>query len=79
MTQQELKKEAFIAKAMANKENFQLHKSLIEKHLCIGGEIYIKDLKAFYQRQVVDNQLLLNLMEYAQEYAKLKTEYDKER
>lgn len=71
MTEQELKKEQFITKAMANKANFELHKNLIEKHLCIGGEMYIKDLKALYERQVVDNQLLLNLMEYAEEYSKL--------
>lgn len=69
MTEQELKKEQFIAKAMSNKEKFALHKKLIEQNLCIGGEMYIKDLKAFYEAQVVDNQLLLNLMEYAESFA----------
>jgi predicted nucleic acid-binding Zn ribbon protein len=72
MSEQELKKEQFIAKAMANKANFELHKNLIEKHLCIGGAMYIKDLKVFYERQVVDNQLLINLMEYAESYAEEK-------
>lgn len=70
MTEQELKKEEFIAKAMVNKEKFALHKKLIEQNLCIGGEMYIKDLKVFAERQVVDNQLLLNLMEYAESFAK---------
>jgi len=73
----EQKKEAFIAKAMVNKKNFELHKTLIEKHLCIGGEMYIKDLKVLYERQVVDNYLLLNLMEYAEEYSKLKSKNEK--
>ncbi len=70
MTEQELKKEQFIAKAMENKEKFAIHKRLIEENLCIGGEMYIKDLKVFAERQVVDNQLLLNLMEYAENFAK---------
>ncbi len=70
MSEQELKKEQFIAKAMENKKKFEIHKRLIEEHLCIGGEMYIKDLKVFAERQVVDNQLLLNLMEYAESFAK---------
>ena len=70
MTEQELKKEQFIAKAMANKEKFALHKKLIEEKLCIGGKMYIEDLKVFSERQVVDNQLLLNLMEYAESFEK---------
>ena len=69
MSEQELKKEQFIAKAMENKKKFEIHKRLIEKHLCIGGEIYIEDLKNFAKRQIVDNQLLLNLMAYAEDYA----------
>jgi hypothetical protein len=74
MSEQELKKEQFIAKAMENKRKFEIHKRLIEEHLCIGGEMYIKDLKVFAERQVVDNQLLLNLMEYAESFAKEYTE-----
>ena len=74
MTEQELKKEQFIAKAMANKEKFALHKKLIEENLCIGGKMYIEDLKVFYEHQVVDNQLLLNLMEYAESFAKKQIE-----
>ena len=70
MTEQELKKEQFIAKAMENKEKFTLHKKLIEEILCVGGKMYIEDLKVFAERQVVDNQLLLNLMEYAENFAK---------
>lgn len=69
MNEQELKKEQFIAKAMANKEKFAIHKRLIEENLCIGGKMYIKDLKVFAERQVVDNQLLLNLMQYAESFA----------
>jgi hypothetical protein len=69
MTEQELKKEQFIAKAMANKEKFALHKKLIEENLCIGGKMYIEDLKIFAERQVVDNELLLNLMQYAESFA----------
>ena len=69
MNEKELKKEQFIAKAMENKKKFEIHKRLIEENLCIGGEMYIKDLKAFYEVQVVDNQLLLNLMEYAESFA----------
>jgi len=74
MSEQELKKEQFIAKAMENKRKFEIHKRLIEEHLCIGGEMYMQDLKAFAERQVVDNQLLLNLMEYAESFAKEYTE-----
>ena len=70
MTEQELKKEQFIAKAMENKEKFAIHKRLIEENLCIGGKMYIEDLKVFAERQVVDNQLLLNLMEYAESFSK---------
>ncbi len=70
MNENELKKEQVIAKAMENKKKFEIHKRLIEEYLCIGGEMYIKDLKVFYERQVVDNQLLLNLMEYAESFAK---------
>ena len=70
MTEQELKREQFIAKAMENKEKFAIHKRLIEENLCIGGKMYIQDLKIFAERQVVDNQLLLNLMEYAENFAK---------
>lgn len=77
MTEQELKKEQFIAKAMENKEKFALHKKLIEQNLCIGGKMYIEDLKVFAERQVVDNHLLLNLMQYSEdfsiEYLKLKS------
>jgi len=32
--------------------------------------MYIEDLKIFYEKQIVDNQLLLNLMEYAESFAK---------
>ena len=70
MDEKELKKEQFIAKAMENKKKFEIHKKLIEENLCIGGEIYIKDLKVFADYQIVDNQLLLNLMEYAESFAK---------
>lgn len=70
MNEQELKKEQFIAKAMENKEKFEIHRRLIEENLCIGGKMYIEDLKMFAERQVVDNQLLLNLMEYAESFAK---------
>lgn len=70
MTEQELKREQFIAKAMENKEKFAIHKRLIEENLCIGGKMYIEDLKVFAERQVVDNQLLLNLMQYAESFAK---------
>lgn len=70
MNEQELKKEQFIAKAMENKEKFAIHKRLIEENLCIGGKMYIEDLKVFAERQVVDNQLLLNLMEYAEKFHK---------
>ena len=70
MTEQELKKEQFIAKAMAKREKFAIHKRLIEENLCIGGKMYLEDLKVFSERQVVDNQLLLNLMEYAENFAK---------
>jgi len=44
MTEQELKRENFIAKAMANKENFERHKQLIEKHLCVNKfpPVYVK-------------------------------------
>jgi len=69
MNEKELKKEQFIAKAMENKKKFEIHKRLIEEKLCIGGEMYIKDLKAFANYQIVDNQLLLNLMEYAESFA----------
>ena len=79
MTEQELKKEQFIAKAMENKEKFSLHKKLIEENLCIGGKMYIQDLKVFYEMQVVDNQLLLNLMEYAESFAEKQVESYKNR
>lgn len=70
MSEKELKKEQFIAKAMENKKKFEIHKRLIEENLCIGGEMYIKDLNVFANYQIVDNQLLLNLMEYAESFAK---------
>ena len=70
MNEQELKKEQFIAKAMENKEKFAIHKRLIEENLCIGGKMYVEDLKVFAERQVVDNQLLLNLMQYSEDFSK---------
>lgn len=70
MNEQELKNEQLIAKAMENKEKFAIHKRLIEENLCIGGKMYIQDLKVFTERQVVDNQLLLNLMQYSEDFAK---------
>ena len=69
MNEQELKKEQFIAKAMENKEKFEIHKRLIEENLCINGKMYIEDLKVFAEKQVIDNQLLLNLMKYAESFA----------
>lgn len=69
----EEKRAAFMDKASKNKANFDLHRDLIEKHLCSGNKMYSDDLKIFYERQVVDNVLLLKLMEYAEEYHKEKT------
>jgi hypothetical protein len=69
MTEQELKRKAFFEKANQNKANFDLHRDLIEKHLCSGNKMYYDDLKVFAERQVIDNMLLLKLMEYAEEYA----------
>jgi len=69
MTDKELKKKAFLEKASINKKNFSLHLGLVKKHLCFGDKPYIDDLKSFYERQVVGDALLLQLMDYAEEYA----------
>jgi hypothetical protein len=69
MTEKELKRKAFLEKAIKNLENFELHRSLIKKHLCFGDKMYHEDLKIFAERQVIDNMLLIKLMEYAEEYA----------
>lgn len=58
-------KEEFIKSA----ENFELHKRLINFHLCDReNKNYSNDLKQFAEKQVVDGNLLLSLMEYAEEY-----------
>ena len=72
-----MKKEEFIKKAESEKANFELHKRLIEYHLCDREDKnYSNDLKEFAEKQVVDGNLLLSLMEYAEAYHKetLKTE-----
>jgi len=69
MTEKELKKEAFLKKASANKMNFDLHLELVKKHLIFEDKRYIEDLKVFYERLVVGDALLLQLMDYAEEYA----------
>jgi hypothetical protein len=62
-------KEEFIKKAESEKANFELHKRLIEYHLCDRGDKnYSNDLKEFAEKQVVDGNLLLSLMEYAEAY-----------
>lgn len=72
MTEQEQKRKAFFEKANANKANFDLHRNLIEKHLCSGNIMYYDDLEVFAERQVIDNMLLLKLMEYAEAYHEAK-------
>jgi hypothetical protein len=62
-------KEEFIKKAESEKANFELHKRLIEYHLCDREDKnYSNDLKEFAEKQVVDGNLLLSLMEYAEAY-----------
>jgi hypothetical protein len=62
-------KEEFIKKAEAEKANFELHKRLIDFHLCDReNKNYSNDLKEFAEKQVVDGNLLLSLMEYAEAY-----------
>ena len=67
----ESKKKEFLEKARKNKENFDLHRNLIEQHLCISNKEYFEDLKKFYERQVVSGSLLLRLIEYAEEYHRI--------
>jgi hypothetical protein len=62
-------KKEFIKKAESEKANFELHKRLIEYHLCDREDKnYSNDLKEFAEKQVVDGNLLLSLMEYAEAY-----------
>ena len=62
-------KEEFIKKAETEKANFELHKRLIDFHLCDReNKNYSNDLKEFAEKQVVDGNLLLSLMEYAEAY-----------
>lgn len=68
MNAEETKRKAFFEKANANKANFDLHRDLIEEHLCSGDKMYYDDLRIFAERQVIDNMLLLKLMEYAEAY-----------
>ena len=65
-----MKKEEFIKKAETEKANFELHIRLINFHLCNReNKNYSNDLKVFAEKQVVDGNLLLSLMEYAEEYS----------
>lgn len=67
------RKQVFFKNANREKRNFELHKSLIEKHLCDReNKQYSEDLKAFAEKQVVDGNLLLSLIEYAEEYCRVK-------
>lgn len=62
-------KQEFIKKAETEKANFELHKRLIDFYLCDReNKNYSNDLKKFAERQVVDGNLLLSLMEYAEAY-----------
>lgn len=64
-----MKKEEFIKKAETEKANFELHKRLIDFHLCDREDKnYSNDIKEFAEKQVVDGNLLLSLMEYAEAY-----------
>lgn len=70
---QEERKQVFFKNTNKDKRNFELHKSLIEKHLCNReNKQYSEDLKAFAEKQVVDGNLLLSLIEYAEEYCRVK-------
>jgi hypothetical protein len=72
-----MEKEEFIKKAKLEKANFELHKKLIEYHLCDREDKdYSNDIKEFAEKQVIDGNLLLSLMEYAEEYSQ-KKEYKK--
>ena len=66
MKNQELKKEQFIAKAMENKEKFELHKELIEKHLCLNKfpPVHVK----FFEKDlsVEDKMFVEDLKNYAE-------------
>lgn len=69
MEEKELKKKAFLEKAEVNKMNFELHTKLIKKHLILSGRKYHDDLKSFYEKLVIGDFLLMQLMDYAEEYA----------
>jgi hypothetical protein len=64
-----MNKEEFIQKAKSKMENFELHKRLITFFLCDReNKNYANDLIEFAEKQVVDGNLLLSLMEYAEAY-----------
>ncbi len=73
LNQNRMKKEEFIKKAKLEKANFELHIKLIEYHLCDREDKdYSNDIKEFAEKQVIDGNLLLSLMEYAEEYSQKK-------
>jgi hypothetical protein len=67
------RQQVFFKNANKEKRNFELHQTLIIKHLCDRENTqYSDDLKNFAERQVVDGNLLISLMEYAEEYGEVK-------
>jgi len=75
-----MNKEEFLKKAKENKENDELHFKLIEYYLCDRENAgYSKDLKTFADRQVVEDNLLLSLMEYAEQYHLIKSAISQKR
>lgn len=67
------KKAAFLKKAQANKENFELHKQLIEESIKpLSYHLGKESVKHFYETGSVSGGFLLALMEYAENYADTK-------
>lgn len=62
------KQKQFLQQAEENQKDFELHRELIEKHLCYGGKTYHKDLQTFADTQRVESHLLLRLIQYAEDY-----------
>ena len=67
------KKAAFLKKAQDNKENFELHKQLIEESIKpLQKHLGKESIKHFYDTGSVSGGFLLALMDYAEKYADTK-------